>query len=139
MGYTLTFKTLADETCIVKIDGGGTALKGASNPFVFDEDADTNLLNVIRVKTGYLNLIETTNGSLDGLFATTNTQHTVEATIAGKLIFYGYLQAQNFGKRYAPAPQEISFPIISPLGVIAEKHALTAKDRVVVDELHLSY
>lgn len=122
MGYTLTFKTLANKTCIVKIDGGGTALTGAANPFVFDEDADTNLLNVIRVKTGYLNLIETTNGSLDGLFATTNTQHTVEATLDSKLIFYGYLQAQNFGKRYAPAPQEISFPIISPLGVIAEKH-----------------
>lgn len=122
MGYTLTFKTLADKTCIVKIDGGGTALTGAANPFIFDEDADTNLLNVIRVKTGYLNLIETTNGELDGLFATTNTQHSVEATLGGRLIFYGYMQAQNFGKRFAPAPQEISFPVISPLGVIAEKH-----------------
>lgn len=128
MGYTLTFKTLAEKTVVVKIDGGGTTLTGAANPVTIDEDDDNDLLNVIRTKTGYLNLVETVDGELDGIYPQTNTEKTIEVTCDSKMIFSGYLQAQNFDRSLTPCPRSVSIPIISKLGVIAEKNINAIKN-----------
>ena len=122
MGYTLTFKSLNNETCIVNIDGGGTALTGAADPITFEEDDDTNLLRVIRTKTGYLNLVETTDGELDALHAMHNTDMPIEVTKNGKLIFFGYIQAQSFSDEQVSSPKVVQFPIASPLAVMGETY-----------------
>lgn len=90
----------------------------AAQPFYWEEDDDENLLEVIRVKTGYINLVETIRDGLSDLYPSTNTEHFVEVTYGSSLVFTGFMQAQTFENDWAPAPRELSFPVISPLGVM---------------------
>ena len=55
-----------------------TQLTGAATPVYWDEDDDNDLLNVIRVKTGYISVIENTYHELDTLHPSTNIDHYVE-------------------------------------------------------------
>ena len=122
--YTIPFKSLSGKTCRIDIydpSYNGTAvttLTGAPQPITFDEDDSEDLLTVVRCKTGYLNLIETTTGELDGVWPTTNTSRPVKAYYDSQLIFSGFLQAQSFQNKWTAAPREMSIPIISPLGLI---------------------
>lgn len=90
----------------------------AAQPFYWEEDDDESLLEVIRVKTGYINLIETTRDGLSDLYTSTNTEHFVEVTYGSSLVFTGFMQAQTFENDWSPAPRELSFPVISPLGIM---------------------
>lgn len=90
----------------------------AAQPFYFEEDNDENLLNVIRVKTGYINLVETTRDGLSDLYPSTNTEHYVEVSYGSSLVFTGFMQAQTFENDWASAPRELSFPVVSPLGLM---------------------
>lgn len=89
----------------------------AEDPFYFEEDDDENLLSVIRVKTGYINLIETTFGGLDDLHPTLMKNRYVEVYYDSTLVFRGYIQQQTFENDWAAAPREVSLPVISPLGL----------------------
>jgi hypothetical protein len=91
---------------------------GAAQPFYWEEDDDESLLEVIRVKTGYINLVETTRDGLADLYPSTNTEHFVEVYYGSDLVFTGFMQAQTFENEWGPAPRELSFPIISPLGIM---------------------
>ena len=83
--YTIPFKSLTGNACSIDIYDDAytgtavTTLTGAPHPITFDEDDDDDLLTVVRSKTGYLNLIETTAGELDGVYPTTNTSRQVKA------------------------------------------------------------
>ena len=90
----------------------------AAQPFYWEEDDDESLLEVIRVKTGYINLIETIRDGLSELYPSTNTEHFVEVYYGIDLVFTGFMQAQTFENEWGPAPRELSFPIISPLGIM---------------------
>ena len=90
----------------------------AAQPFYFEEDDDESLLEVIRVKTGYINLVETTRDGLSDLYPSTNTEHFVEVTYGSSLVFTGFMQAQTFENDWAPAPRVLSFPVTSPLGLM---------------------
>lgn len=89
----------------------------AEDPFYFEEDDDENLLSVIRVKTGYINLIETTFGGLDDLHPTLMKNRYVEVYYGSTLVFRGYIQQQTFENDWSAAPREVSLPVISPLGL----------------------
>ena len=122
--YTIPFKSLTGNACRIDIydpSYNGTAvatLTGAPQPITFDEDDSEDLLTVVRCKTGYLNLIETTTGELDGVWPTTNTSRPVKAYYDSQLIFSGFLQAQSFQNSWTATPRKMSIPIISPLGLI---------------------
>lgn len=122
--YTISYKSLSGKTCRIDIydpSYSGTAvttLTGAPQPITFDEEDSEDLLTVVRYKTGYLNLIETTAGELDDVWPITNTSRPVKAYYDSQLIFSGFLQAQSFQNSWTAAPREISIPIISPLGLI---------------------
>lgn len=88
----------------------------AEDPFYFEEDDDEDLLSVIRVKTGYINLIETTVGGLDDLHPTLMKNRYVEVYYGSTLVFRGYIQQQAFENDWASVPREVSLPVISPLG-----------------------
>lgn len=90
----------------------------AAQPFYWEEDDDNSLLEVIRVKTGYINLVETTRDGLSDLYPSTNTEHFVEVYYDSYLVFTGFMQAQTFENEWGPAPRELSFPVTSPLGLM---------------------
>ena len=131
--WTIPFKSLKGVNCVIDIYKRGytgssvTTLSpnvssapgvAAAQPFYFEEDDDESLLNVIRVKTGYINLVETTRDGLSDLYPSTNTEHFVEVYYGSSLVFTGFMQAQTFENDWAPAPRELSFPVISPLGIM---------------------
>lgn len=124
--WQLHFVSLNGTDCYVNIytEGGGgvTQLQGADNPFVIDEDDTEDLLEVVRMKTGYLRVVESTYGELDDLHPLTNTSHYVEAVYANGVVFTGFMQAQSFEVPYSPGPRVLEFPVVSPLGLIYGLH-----------------
>ena len=50
----------------------------AANPFEYSEDNDSDLLSVIRYRTGYLRLIEHEYGGLADIYPSVNTDRYVE-------------------------------------------------------------
>lgn len=131
--WTIPFVSLKNVSCRIDIYKrgytGSTVTTLASNvsgapgcaaaqPFYWEEDDDESLLEVIRVKTGYINLVETTRDGLADLYPSTNTEHFVEVYYGSDLVFTGFMQAQTFENEWGPAPRELSFPIISPLGIM---------------------
>lgn len=90
----------------------------ASDPFFFEEDNDENLLSVVRVKSGYINLIETVQDGLTELHPATNVDHYIEMYYGSTLYFNGFIQAQSIENDWANVPREVSLPIVSMLGVL---------------------
>lgn len=122
--FTLSFYSRAGISCLVDIYDNTytgsivTPLTGAATPVEWEEDNSDDLLEVIRYKTGYLNIIETYRGELDALYPLTNTQLRVEVYYGSALVFSGFIQAQSFDNKWEASPREMSFPIISPLGLL---------------------
>ena len=125
MGWTINFVSFNGTACRAEINGGGTQILGAANPVTIEENDSDDLLEVVRYKTGYLNVIEETNGQLDGLIPTTNTSHKVKIWYGTDLIFVGFMQAQTFENTWESAPRQMSFPIMSPLGLLADTKMVT--------------
>ena len=121
MGYTATFKSLAGKTCVITIGGGGTPLIAAASPFSWDETNSDDLLNVVRHRSGYINLSEDSFGALDDLHPAHSTDLPLAVSYDGVTVFNGFLQAQSFSNPFAPGPNVVSIPIVSPLGVAAER------------------
>lgn len=111
-----TTKTGADVPFAV--ENGVTELTGASVPFEYEEDDDENLLTPIRFKTGYINVIETESGELNDLAPQTNTSHYVEVFYGSEVAFSGFMQAQTFENDWVSSPREMSYPVMSPLGLL---------------------
>ena len=100
------------------VESGVTALTGASIPFEYEEDDSNDLTEFIRVKTGYINVIEENYGDLNGLQPTGIQHHFVEAYYGTERVFSGYMQQQEFQDEWTACPRELSFPIINPLGLL---------------------
>jgi hypothetical protein len=91
---------------------------GAADPFYYEENNDDDLLNeVLRYRTGYLNLIEESEGQLDALHPQTETQHYVEFYYGNSLNFTGYIQMQSFDNEWSAYPRYVSLPVVSPVGL----------------------
>lgn len=138
--YRLQFKSLNGTGCLVNVyvegatssadetktganvpfsvETGVTELIGTADPFTFEEDDSDSLLDFIRTKTGYVNVVEQNVGDLDGLMPTNKTSHFVEAYYGSQKVFVGYLQPQTFDNDWAAGPLERSFPFTSPLGLL---------------------
>lgn len=131
--WTIPFKSLGNVSCHIDIFKRGytgsvvteLSINNASapgvagaNPIYFEEDDDEDLLTVVRTKTGYINLVETTYGGLSELYPSKNTDLYVEFYYGQTLNFIGFVQAQSFDNDWKAAPRELSIPIISPLGLL---------------------
>lgn len=122
--FTIPFKSLAGKDCRIDIydntytGSAVTTLKGAAQPVTIQEDNDESLLTVLRAKTGYINVVEETFGTLAGLYPETNTQLSVEIYYDSELVFYGFIQAQAFENNYQAAPRVLQLPIMSPLALM---------------------
>ena len=134
--WTIPFASVSDISCVIDIydemtnddtwssvtelsvNNSDAPGYPAADPFYFEEDDDENLLSPIRVKTGYITLIERTYGSLADMFPKTDMEHYVEVIYGGTLVFTGYIQAQSFDNDLAAPPREIKLPVVSPLGLL---------------------
>lgn len=86
-------------------------------PIYFEEDNDEDLLTVLRVKTGYISLVEMTYGGLVDLYPDTDRDHYIEFYYGTTLMFNGFIQAQSFDNDWVAPPREVQLPIQSPLGL----------------------
>jgi hypothetical protein len=104
--------------------GNVITLTADVDPLTLEENDDTDLLNVIRYTTGYINILADDSIDVADIFPTTSiTERYVEILEGSTVIFRGYVQAQEFSRmgNYATTgnpPQSVSIPIISPLGLI---------------------
>lgn len=89
----------------------------AADPFYYEEDDDEDLLKVVRIKTGYINLIETQFNGLTDIYATSLKSRYVEVFYDSTIVFRGYIQQQTFENDWRPAPREVSLPVISVMGL----------------------
>lgn len=134
--WTLPFVSLNGTECrvdIYKKNYTGSeviTLTGCAVPIEWSEDDDEDLLNVIRAKTGTLNVIEENYGDLQELYPSLSTDHYIEVyygreyddeddTVGrAKLVFVGFMRAQTFENDWVSGPRELSFNITSPLGLL---------------------
>lgn len=114
-------------TVLIKVygyAGNVITLTADTDPLTLEENDDTDLLNVIRYTTGYINILADDSIDVADIFPTTSiTERYVEILEGSTVIFRGYVQAQEFSRmgNYATTgnpPQSVSIPIISPLGLI---------------------
>ena len=104
--------------------GSVITLTADTDPLTLEENDDTDLLNVIRYTTGYINILADDSIDVADIFPTTSiTERYIEILEGSTVIFRGYVQAQEFSRmgNYATTgnpPQSVSIPIISPLGLI---------------------
>ena len=104
--------------------GSVITLTADTDPLTLEENDDTDLLNVIRYTTGYINILADDSIDVADIFPTTSiTERYVEILEGATVIFRGYVQVQEFSRmgNYATTgnpPQSVSIPIISPLGLI---------------------
>ena len=103
------------------VESGVSSLTGAAVPFEYQDDDSTDLLNFIRVKTGYIRVIETYYGELDALQPTSLQHHFVEAFYGSERVFTGYMQCAEYSNGWEACPRELEYPIVSPLGLLSAK------------------
>jgi hypothetical protein len=127
--WTIPFMSRAGASCRIDIYKRGYTgsqqlqLKGAADPFYFEEDNDSDLLNgVLRYSTGYIRIVETDTFDLWSDIRPTNTfDRYVEVSYDGAIVFNGYIQVQDFSNEQVPVPRILEFPVISPLGLFEKK------------------
>ena len=129
--WTIPFVSQANKQCRIDIydpdwTGSVTELSttnanapgvAATDPFFFEEDDDEDLLEVVRVKTGYINLIETVQDGLLDLLPTSLKSRYVEMFYDNTIMFRGYIQQQNFENDWISVPREVSLPVVSVMGI----------------------
>lgn len=102
-------------------------LPGADDPFFFEEDNSSDLLNdVVRYRTGYIRFVrrnEEEVAQLDDIYPKTPTERYVEVLYGNIVAFNGYIQQQDFSLQLIPNPRVIELPVISPLGVMGDTMA----------------
>lgn len=126
--WQLSFSSLRETNCRIDIYKRGytgatvTQLIGEASPVKWDEDKSENLLDVVRAKTGYINLKEETFGALRELYPDTDIDHYIEVFYDNVCVFSGFLQAQNFRNDWVAAPRKVNIPIQSPLSIASGIH-----------------
>ena len=126
--WFVEFKSRSGVNCRVNIydndwpAGVTMGLRGAADPFYYEEDDSDDLLNdVMRFRTGYIRVIEQTYGALDDIYPTSTFDRYVEFLYGGNVEFNGYIQVQDFGNILEPGPRVIELPVISPMGLFEQR------------------
>ena len=146
--WTIPFVSQANKQCRIDIydpgyTGSVTELSTnnadapgipAADPFYFEEDDDEDLLKVVRIKTGYINLIETVQDGLIDLYPIYRKSRYVEVYYDDELVFRGYIQLQSFDNDWCATPREVSLPVISPLGLLDDFDVSTPSATPLADK-----
>lgn len=115
--FTITFMPLrasaGDSPYVVNIGSGsgGTALKGAAQPFVTEEDDSDDPFTPIRTQSGYIRIFDDGTFNWRSLIPATDTSTPVTLTRGGTVVWQGFMQAQNFSGDLYGNPQVREFPV----------------------------
>ena len=130
--WRTTFMSVGNTKYIVDIykdgwTGSVTELTPATDALTIEEEDDSDLLTVIRYKTGYVSVMADDSTDVADIFPTGILDRPVRVTeVVGntqRVIFHGYVQVQEFNRygNYATTgnpPDVVQIPVISPLGLI---------------------
>lgn len=127
--WFVSFRSQNGTSCVINIydndwpAGVTMGLRGAADPFYFEEDDSDDLLNdVMRYRTGYIRIVEQgTFGNLDAIYPTAPFDRYVEVLYGGNVVFNGFIQVQDFSSEQVPVPRVLEFPVISPLGLFEKQ------------------
>ena len=111
--------------------GSPVQLKGGSEPFTTEEEADEDMFKPLRTQSGSFRVVDDgkdANGntlsaanSLKAMLPATDTDRPVQLTKkvgnTWVVLWMGYMQAQNFGSVLYGDPQEREFPVQCCLSV----------------------
>ena len=130
--WRTTFMSVGNTKYIVDVykdgwTGSVTELTPATDALTIEEEDDSDLLTVIRYKTGYVSVMADDSTDVADIFPTGILDRPVRVTeVVGntqRVIFHGYVQVQEFNRygNYATTgnpPDVVQIPVISPLGLI---------------------
>lgn len=100
------------------VEQGVTAITGAQDCFFYDEDDSKDFLQFLRVKTGFLRLVEEAYGALDDLQPGEPMEHYVEVYYDANIVFTGYMQCADYSSPFVACPRVLEYVITSPLGFL---------------------
>ena len=99
--------------------GDVVTLTGASEPFVTQEDDDTDIFTPVRTQTGYLRVIDTTGGQLlEEMMPANNTEKPVRLMLGDTVCWQGFLAAQGYSQPWDNHKNKIEFQVISLLAAL---------------------
>lgn len=99
--------------------GDVVTLTGASEPFVTQEDDDTDIFTPVRTQTGYLRVIDTTGGQLlEEMMPKNNTEKPVRLMLGDTVCWQGFLAAQGYSQPWDNHKNKIEFQVISILAAL---------------------
>lgn len=107
------------------VEQGVTALQGASDCFYYDEDDEKDFLHFLRVKTGFLRLVEEAYGALDDLQPGEPMEHYVEVYYGANIVFTGYMQCADYSSPFVACPRVLEYVITSPMGFLDSQNFST--------------
>lgn len=110
---TLSFRSPGNAQYVATIGSEGNKLIGSRHPFVIEEDDNDDLFTPIRLRTGYVNFIDTTGEIWKTLIP--SYAWSVPVQCNGELMF---LKPETYGNPFNYAPKEFSLPICCPLCVL---------------------
>ena len=123
MGYQIPFRSFKNTAYVLEIGGGGTALDGAVDTFVTEEDANTDFFTPVRTQSGTFRYIG--SGANDhatwlSMVPTNALSIPVKLKVGSTLKWQGYIQPEVYHNDY-PANgglMEHEFSVQCPLAVL---------------------
>lgn len=120
--WRVRFKSIGDTDYSVNIYDSSYSdnpvdLIGAAQPFCTTENYQYDLLMPVRISTGYIKVINT--GDLSDLLPMTPKDRFVTLTSGATTLWQGYIQQEQFSQPWDVTPYELSFPVVSALGILS--------------------
>lgn len=110
-------------------NGNVIQLMGGENPFVTQEDDDTDIFKPLRAQTGYIRLIDTDGTLLESIIPSNNTQHLVRlyygiydngSFTPLNLMWSGFMCAKVYTQPWDNQAKMLEFPVKSLLGALED-------------------
>lgn len=96
--------------------GDPVDLIGGAQPFTTSEDHQYDFLMPVRISTGSISVINT--GDLSALLPMRPKDRFVTLTSGNTILWQGYIQQEQFSQPWDVAPYELTFPVVSALGIL---------------------
>lgn len=99
-----------------------TTLQGADQPFVTDEDTDTDLFLPVRTQSGYIRILAEDGVDVSELMPKSADQNKVQLLVGGVLVWQGWMRAENYSNDWDAAPYEIAYPVQCGVSLLKGKY-----------------
>ena len=123
MGYQIPFRSFKNTAYVLEIGGGGTALDGAVDTFVTEEDANTDFFTPVRTQSGTFRYIG--SGANDhatwlSMVPTNALSIPVKLKVGSTVKWQGYIQPEVYHNDYPAngSVMEHEFSVQCPLSVL---------------------